>query len=70
MARKKSTESIDSKIEKIKSEMIKLQDKQDRLTERLKNLQEQKRQHEAEAIMDAYAKSGKSLEEVMTFLNP
>ncbi len=70
MARKKSTESIDSKIEKIKSEMIKLQDKQDRLTERLKNLQEQKRQHEAEAIMDVYAKSGKSLEEVMTFLNP
>ncbi len=70
MARKKSTESIDSEIEKIKSEMIKLQDKQDRLTERLKNLQEQKRQHEAEAIMDAYAKSGKSLEEVMTFLNP
>lgn len=70
MARKKSTESIDSKIEKIKSEMIKLQDKQDRLTERLKNLQEQKWQHEAEAIMDAYAKSGKSLEEVMTFLNP
>ncbi len=63
-------ESIDSEIEKIKSEMIKLQDKQDRLTERLKNLQEQKRQHEADAIMDAYAKSGKSLEEVMTFLNP
>ncbi len=70
MARKKSTESIDSEITKIKSDMSKLQDRYDRLAEKLKTLQEQKRQHEADTIMDAYLKSGKSLDEVMTFLNP
>lgn len=70
MARKKSTESIDSEIMKIKSDMSKLQDRYDRLAEKLKTLQEQKRQHEADTIMDAYLKSGKSLDEVMTFLNP
>lgn len=38
--------------------------------EKLKDLQEQKRRIEADAIMDAYLKSGKSLDEIMTFLNP
>lgn len=70
MARKKSTEAIDSEIAKIKSDMSKLQDRYDKLAEKLKALQEEKRQHEADAIMDAYLKSGKSLDEVMTFLNP
>ena len=32
--------------------------------------QEQKRRLEADVIMDAYLKSGKSLEEIMTFLKP
>lgn len=44
MARKKSTESIDSEITKIKSDMSKLQDRYDRLAEKLKTLQKQKRQ--------------------------
>ena len=70
MARKKSTEAIDSEIAKIKSDMSKLQDRYDKLAEKLKALQEEKRQHEADAIIDAYFKSGKSLDEVMTFLNP
>lgn len=70
MARKKSTESIDSEIAKTKADMSKLQDRYDKLAEKLKTLQKEKRQQEADAIMDAYLKSGKSLEEVMTFLNP
>lgn len=70
MARKKSTESLDSEIAKIQSDMIKLQDRQEKLAEKLKGLQEKKRQHEADAIMEAYVKSGKSLDEVITFLNP
>ena len=70
MARKKSAESIDAEIAKIKSDMSKLQDRLDSLAEKLRDLQEQKRQHEADAIMEAYLKSGKSLNEVMTFLCP
>lgn len=70
MARKKSMASIDAEIAKVKIEMSNLQDKYDKLAERLKGLQEQRRQQEAETIMDAYLKSGKSLDEVMTFLKP
>ena len=70
MARKKSMASIDAEITKVKTEMSNLQDKYDALAERLKGLREQKRQQEAENIMDAYVKSGKSLDEVMTFLKP
>ncbi len=70
MARKKSVETIDSEIAKVKADMSRLQDKYDKLAELLKNLQDQKHQQEADAIMDAYLKSGKSLDEVMTFLKP
>ena len=70
MARKKSMASIDAEITKVKTEVSNLQDKYDALAERLKGLREQKRQQEAETIMDAYVKSGKSLDEVMTFLKP
>lgn len=47
MARKKSTELIDSEISKIKSDMARLQDRYDKLAEKLKVLQEQKWQQEA-----------------------
>ena len=53
-------------------DMSKFQDKYDRLAENLKDLQEQKRRREADVIMGAHVKSGKSLdlEEIMTFLKP
>lgn len=70
MARKKSTEAIETEISKVKADMSKLQDKYDKLADRLKDLQEQKRRLEADAIMDAYLKSGKSFDEIMTFLSP
>ena len=66
MERKKSTESIDSEISKIKSDMARLQDRYDKLAEKLKVLQEQKWQQE----MEAYRRSGKKLDEIMTFLKP
>ena len=50
--------------------MCKLQDRYDKLAEKLKDLQEQKRRIEADAIMAAYLKSGKTLDEIMTFLKP
>ena len=70
MARKKSADTLDAEIAKVKSDMSKLQDRYDKLAEKLKDLQEQKRQIEADAIMDAYLKSGKTLDEIMTFLKP
>ena len=42
----------------------------DKLAEKLKNLQEQKRRIETDVIMEAYLKSGKSFNEIMTFLRP
>ncbi len=70
MARKRSTESIDAEIIKVKTAMSKLQDKYDKLADQLRDLEEQKRRAEADVIMDAYLKSGKSFDEIMTFLKP
>lgn len=70
MARKKSTDAIETEINKVKSDMTKLQERYNKLADKLKDLQEQKRRIEADAIMDAYLKSGKSYDEIMTFLNP
>ena len=70
MARKKSADTLDAEIAKVKSDMSRLQDRYDRMAEKLKDLQEQKRRIEADAIMDAYLKSGKTLDEIMTFLKP
>lgn len=70
MARKKSIDTIEAEITKIQSEMTKLQEKYEKLGDQLKALQEERRRHEADTIMDDYLKSGKSLDEVMTFLNP
>ena len=70
MARKKSTEAIEAEISKVKSDMSRLQDRYDNLADRLKDRQDQKRRIEGDAIMDAYLKSGKSFDEIMTFLRP
>lgn len=70
MARKKTTEAIEAEINKTKSDMFRLQDRYDKLADKLKELQAQKRRIESDAIMDAYLKSGKSFDEIMTFLNP
>lgn len=67
MARKKSIETIDAEISKVMADMSKLQDMYEKLAEKLKGLQGQKHRREADAIMDAYLKSGKSLVEVITF---
>lgn len=70
MARKKTTAAIEAEISKAKADMSRLQDRYDKLAEKLKNLQEQKFKAEAEAIITAYSKSGKSFDEIMTFLQP
>ena len=70
MARKKTTESIDAEIARVKATMSKLQDRYDILAKKLTDLEEQKRRRQAEEIMDAFLESGKSFDEIMTFLKP
>lgn len=57
-ARKRSAELIEAEITKIQSEMTKVQERYNELAEKLEALQEQKRQQQADALMDAYLKSG------------
>ena len=40
MARKKSTDTIEAEIKKVKSDMSKLQDRYDKLADKLKELQD------------------------------
>lgn len=70
MARKKTTEAIEAEIKKITADMTKLQERYDKLADKLKDLQDQKLKLESDAIMEAYLKSGKSFNELMTFLQP
>lgn len=68
MARMKLMTSINAEIEQITSELEKLEQKQNELTERLLQLQKLKQEYEAKQVMDAFRKSGKSLQELLTFL--
>lgn len=70
MARMKSISTIEAEIVKTQEELAKIQARYDKTAADLEKLQEQKRQYEAKQIMDAYVKSGKSFDEIMTFLNP
>ena len=70
MARKKKIEAIENEISKVKSDMSTLQDRYDKLAEKIEDLQKQKRRIKADTIMEAYLKSGKNFDEIMTFLSP
>ena len=68
MARIRSMNSIETEINKLNSELAKLQEKEDWLTARLLELQKKKQEDESKQVMEAFRKSGKSLQELMTFL--
>jgi phage shock protein A len=70
MARMKSITSIDAGISKVEKEIQQTKARYDKLTGELEKLQNEKRDYEAKTIMDAFIRSGKSLDEVMTFLQP
>ena len=53
MARKRSTETIDVEIAKVMADMSKLQNRYDKIAEKLKDLQEQKPRREADTIIEA-----------------
>lgn len=69
MARTRSISSIEAEIAKTESELAKAQEKVDTVSARLLKLQKQKQEQETKLIMDAYKKSGKSFQELMTFLD-
>ena len=58
-----------TEITKVSAELQKAQEKVDDLTQRLLELQEQKQSIETKQIMYAFRKSGKSMQELMTFLD-
>ena len=69
MARTRSISSIEAEIEKTELELRKAQEKIDAIASKLLELQKQKQEYEMNLIMKAYRKSGKSLQEVVNFLD-
>ena len=69
MARMRSITSIEAEISKVESDLAKAQERVDSLSARLLELQKTKQEIEAKQVMDAFRKSGKSMQELMTFLD-
>lgn len=69
MARMKSISTIETELKKAEADLKKAQEKVDLLSDRVLELQKQKQEYETGQIIDAYKKSSKSLEELLTFLD-
>ena len=69
MARTRSISSIEAEISKLEDELSKVQEKYDALAARILELQKQKQDIEAKQVMDAFKRSGKSMQELMNFLD-
>lgn len=69
MARTRSISSIDAEISKLEDELSKVQEKYDALAARILELQKQKQDIEARQVMEAFKRSGKSMQELMNFLD-
>lgn len=69
MARTKSISTIETELRKAEADLKKAQEKVDTLSERVLELQQQKQKYETRQIIDAYKRSGKTLDELLTFLN-
>ncbi|MDY3997692.1 MAG: DUF4315 family protein [Blautia sp.] len=68
MARMKSISAIETELKKAEDDLKKAQEKVDILSNRVLKLQQQKQEYESRKIIDAYKKSGKTLDELLTFL--
>jgi phage shock protein A len=69
MARTRSISSIDAEISKLEDELSKVQEKYDALAARILELQKQKQDIEARQVMEAFKRSGKSMQELLNFLD-
>lgn len=68
MPRSKSIASIDNRIKKVQENLFKTKARLDQLTAELRELEREKNLRQADAILQALSKSGKSLDDVLTFL--
>lgn len=66
--REKTTKEIDEKIKKAEASLMRIREQEDAITKKILRLQKQKELIEAEKIMKAFKKSGKSYSQLMTFL--
>lgn len=66
--REKTTKEIDERIKKAEASLMRVREQEDAITKRILKLQKQKELIEAEKIMKAFKKSGKSYSQLMTFL--
>ena len=69
MSRTKSISAIETEIAKAEAELARAQKKCDAIAAKLLALQKQKQEYEARQVMEAFKKSGKSLQELLTFLD-
>ncbi|RGW18847.1 hypothetical protein [Mediterraneibacter gnavus] len=69
MARTRSITSIEAEISKVSSELKQAQERADALSQRLLELQQMREAYESKQVMEAFRKSGKSLQELLTFLD-
>ena len=68
MARRKTLAAIDKEIQETQRQLIAAKARYDRLADQLTGLNKQRKQREAEVLAEALAKSGKTLEDVLTYL--
>lgn len=67
MPRNKSITSIDNRIKKVQEDLFKTKARLDKLAAELRGLEREKKFRQADAILQALSKSGKSLDDVLTF---
>lgn len=68
MPRIKTVTAIDRQIEQVQADLIRAKARMDRLTAKLRELELERRQRQADVILAALSKSGKTLDDVLTFL--
>lgn len=69
MARMKTISSIETELYKAETDLAKAQERVDKLAAKVLSLQKKKQEYEARQIMYAYKNSGKTFDELMTFLS-
>lgn len=68
MAKRKTMESIERQIDEVQQQIIRTKARYDKLSEQLLALNREKEMRQAEIIIGALSKSGKSLSDVLIFL--
>jgi outer membrane protein TolC len=69
MARTKSLTSLDARIAKAQEDLVKAKAKYDAAADTLEKLLNEKKELQANLIMKAFIKSGRSFQEIMNFLD-